>query len=594
MAHGRWPIVVLMISSLILAEGARRWADQTRRTAEQNPLLPLSTARDSGESGASGNLSDMDSYALGLLLGGLRGPLVMFLWSTSEEQKSSHNLEDFDTKVEWIRLLQPEFDTVHLFQIWNKAYNISAQMANLPSKYASILDGLDYAASVDRQRPDDINIVFNIGQVYADKLGGSHEAYYYIPRVRQETMAIRSQTLVTMPDARLAEFTAAAHAVGMDMPLAIEEPNEVLQTYTVKIEGRFAAPLRARFSGDGVVYQDLPMPKLTAEGTVRRDRLDPMLDANGYILPRLLEPIHPRPAGRPADQPWYDGSMLQFLAEYQPFPYGLSPQAIGYSYYRRAQMLQNIEGEENLQTSPMVIDSRPGLELKFWGEEEAEEGRRAELRLFGMDDSGEKISLQLAEPGADPDHPLSAAHGLPAIFLSRSDPPAGDRALRAYADAARYYRDSRAGLQQHIQLFPGELYKFQSHIDDDDGFANMYQADHDFLAGLLDPGQRDVDWATASEHYTTARQTFALIVLRYYVDDDLAAQTFPIDPANGRPRTKQNIDQLPPEQYVTLLNKVLAAAKAFYGSRSNEYQDDRDDNVTYSRHCLGRLMLLGR
>jgi energy-coupling factor transporter ATP-binding protein EcfA2 len=65
-----------------------------------------------------------------VVLGGLRGPLVMILWTSSEGQKAERELEDFDTKVEWIRLLQPEFDSVHIFQVWNKAYNISVQMAS--------------------------------------------------------------------------------------------------------------------------------------------------------------------------------------------------------------------------------------------------------------------------------------------------------------------------------------------------------------------------------------------------------------------------------------------------------------------------------
>ena len=67
----------------------------------------------------------MPSFATALLLGGLRGPLVMFLWPNSETSKREHHLEDVDTEIEWIRLLQPEFDTVHLFQIWNKAYATS-------------------------------------------------------------------------------------------------------------------------------------------------------------------------------------------------------------------------------------------------------------------------------------------------------------------------------------------------------------------------------------------------------------------------------------------------------------------------------------
>ena len=80
--------------------------------------------------GSEANFSNLNSFSLALLLGGLRGPLVMMLWTSSESQKQEKDLQDFDSKIELIRLLQPEFDSVHIFQMWNKAYNISVQMAN--------------------------------------------------------------------------------------------------------------------------------------------------------------------------------------------------------------------------------------------------------------------------------------------------------------------------------------------------------------------------------------------------------------------------------------------------------------------------------
>ena len=70
----------------------------------------------------------------------------------ARSQKIDRDLEDFDTKIEWIRLLQPEFDTVHIFQIWNKAYNISVLMASPANKYTTILDAVDYARSVDQEQ----------------------------------------------------------------------------------------------------------------------------------------------------------------------------------------------------------------------------------------------------------------------------------------------------------------------------------------------------------------------------------------------------------------------------------------------------------
>jgi hypothetical protein len=176
---GRMPIISLLIVAILATAGARYWAEDYRRSVLNRGQLVIT---DSSQS-----LSNMSSYALALLLGGLRGPLVMMLWISSESQKADKNLEDFDTKVEWIRMLQPEFDSVHMFQIWNKAYNISVQMASLANKYTTILDALDYADEVNRQRPNDINIIMAIADVYFNKLGNSSEKEYYRKRVTQET-----------------------------------------------------------------------------------------------------------------------------------------------------------------------------------------------------------------------------------------------------------------------------------------------------------------------------------------------------------------------------------------------------------------------
>src|SRR3954468_5338117 len=175
-SKGRVATVIVLIAALIGSGLTRNLADYVRGA-------PVVAASGSGRS-----LSGMNSYALALLLGGLRGPLVMFLWSSSESQKTENNLEDFDSKVEWIRLLQPEFDTVHIFQIWNKAYNISVKMTNLSNKYSTILDALDYAHNVDAEKPNDINIVSAIGGIYFDKFGNSAEKNYYRKRVRSETL----------------------------------------------------------------------------------------------------------------------------------------------------------------------------------------------------------------------------------------------------------------------------------------------------------------------------------------------------------------------------------------------------------------------
>ncbi|MGH7179254.1 MAG: hypothetical protein ACREJC_17890, partial [Tepidisphaeraceae bacterium] len=162
----------------LLATGITRQMASSRRAQG----LPL------GSGDSTSQFSRMNSFALALLLGGLRGPLVMVLWTSSESKKSEKNLEDVDTQIEWIRMLQPEFDTVHIFQIWNKAYNHSVQMAGLSNKYLTILDALDYAHKVDLERPNNINIIYQIGSVYGDKLADSTEKQYYRKRIREESL----------------------------------------------------------------------------------------------------------------------------------------------------------------------------------------------------------------------------------------------------------------------------------------------------------------------------------------------------------------------------------------------------------------------
>ena len=214
----RGGIVVVMILSLLASAGARYWAGEKRDAA-----IPRS-----GADASTSSLSGMNSFALGLLLGGLRGPLVMILWTESESQKSDKNLEGVDTQIEWIRLLQPEFDTVHIFQIWNKAYNISVQMANRANKYDVILSALDYAHNVDKSKPDDINIIAAIGQLYFDKYGNSQEKVYYRKRVRQETLP-RAQ-------AKAHSLASGWRRVALDPVL--DQSFDILPALTKPVDGR--------------------------------------------------------------------------------------------------------------------------------------------------------------------------------------------------------------------------------------------------------------------------------------------------------------------------------------------------------------------
>src|SRR5699024_2351690 len=70
---GRAAIVGLLIVSLVLAGVPRDWS-RAMRHSEQDLASGLT---------ATSSLANMNSFSLALLLGGLRGPLVMFLWTNS-------------------------------------------------------------------------------------------------------------------------------------------------------------------------------------------------------------------------------------------------------------------------------------------------------------------------------------------------------------------------------------------------------------------------------------------------------------------------------------------------------------------------------
>jgi hypothetical protein len=417
---GRKAVVAVLLASLVGA-GFVRYGAMEYRAKTAPPGSEAASA-----AGSTSRLSSMPSFATALLLGGLRGPLVMILWTSSESQKAEKKLEDFDTKVEWIRLLQPEFDSVHIFQIWNKAYNISVQMASLANKYSTILDALDYAHRIEKQRPNNINIEVAIADVYFNKLGMSTEKEYYRDHVMQDTQ-----------------------------------------------------------------WRKVVGPKPGEIGW-RRTRMDPMLDQQGNILPAY------------ADE-------LEYLKKYQPFPYGLSPFALAYNYYRRAQILQNVGGQSHLQLSDQVLDSRPALTLKNWSERLVEQGRKLELQMFDKPVPSERTDMELPTASV----PLDAKIDKPEL---------ADRAEYDYRRAAQLAADSVDSYARHLRDF-GEsvnLSTFSSHLDHMKMIRQLAEGDYNYLAAMrAKPADRKPFVEAARNAYQQAAVGAERVELKYFVDDGL-------------------------------------------------------------------------
>jgi hypothetical protein len=576
---GRVFVAVLLIASLFATAWTRDLVIADHDAIRSQGRFVAASA------GNETSLSSMPSFATALLLGGLRGPLVMILWTSSENQKQQHDLQDFDTKVEWIRLLQPEFDTVHLFQIWNKAYNISVQMASLRNKYVTILDAIDYGQKVEKERPDDLNIISAVAMLYGDKLGTSQEHVYYRARIRRET-----QTLIriTFPAARADEFKSLAGKFGWnekDSPLESDERN---QTEVVVIEPMIARQLQPVFTGSGIEFSpETRRESQQNDPSWRRVRLDPLLDENGRILPALLVPRYPRPADLAASAPWYDGSQLQFLKQYEPFPYGISTLALAYNDYKRAQLLQTLWNQHHIQTGDTVVDARPALTLKDWAHDEWERGRRYELRMWGqfVPESADPTELERPTAGAPFDTPI----------LDRA---AYDAALYSYALSARLFKDALVEYRAHIEKYKSFASVYFVHVDDALSGELLLMADHDYLAAASATGpERSRLLNSAGGEYYAAMQHFAVTVLKYYVDEPVMAAAFPKDPKTGLQYTRATIENSDPQTWLPTLQAVEEAnARILVDPATHQYQrmrdtyaDDRDTYLTYISRCNIRI-----
>ena len=575
-------LAVLLIASLIATAWTRDLVIADHAALRNRGRFVAASAT------ADTSLSSMPSFATALLLGGLRGPLVMILWTSSETQKQQHDLQDFDTKVEWIRLLQPEFDTVHLFQIWNKAYNISVQMASLRNKYTTILDAIDYGQKVEKERPDDLNIITAVAMLYGDKLGTSQEHVYYRARIRRE-----SQTLirVSFPIARADEFRSLAAQAGWnekDYPLELDERN---QTDQAVIEPMIAKQLQSAFTGPGVEYSpETRRESQENDPSWRRVRLDPLVDENGRILPSLLVPRYPRPADLDPSQPWYDGSQLQFLHQYEPFPYGISTLALAYNDYKQAQLLQLLWNQHHIQSGDTVVDARPALTLKDWAKDEWERGRRYELQMWGqfVPESADPIELERPTAEAAFDKPTN-------------DRAAYDAALYSYTLSARLFQNAMDEFRAHVGRYKSYAGVYFVHMDDAYSGQHLMLGDQDYLAAATATGpQRTRLLQSAAMEYYAAMQHFALTVLKYYIDEPVMAAVYPKDPKTGLQYNRLTIENENSNSYMAILRAAEAAnARYFadpdthqYSRMRDTYADDRDNYLTYISRCEIRLLEL--
>ncbi len=501
--------LIAMAAALVAAGIMRPVTQATRQT-----LAPGTAAAGT----SAGTLGRLDSAALALVLGGLRGPLVMALWTSTGDQQGQgaggdQLLGGLDTKLELIRLLQPQFDNVHLQQIFNKAYNISAEVVSPAARYTAVLDGVDYAEKVLDDRPYNVTLETQLYQLYSNKLGSADERDYYAFRVRQETRAGVGSTRMTFPaDAQGAVLTAATQAGVSPRELQVRRgQNPSLRTAIVSSAA--ADAVRAALPELDITLEEL-VRDTSVEGAAL-GRLLPVIDAQGNVLPELTQAKREAPEGVQAGE-YLDGSAIQFLEEFAPFPEGLSPHALSYEHAVRAYVLQEFAGQKHVLHSPSFVRAAPVRALRDWTASAYEEGRQFEAEAMGrVPPRRTKDGQQQAETELlSADLPLDGSVPFPAML---------ELALLYYERSQQLAEPSIERIEQHIASYPEAFGTFAWTIQYFGFLKVMLEADETYARLALGEfaDDRTAAIARADALYEEAAGLGLDYVIWYHVDADV-------------------------------------------------------------------------
>ncbi|MBM4018865.1 MAG: hypothetical protein FJ288_11135 [Planctomycetes bacterium] len=131
-------------------------------------------------------LGDMPAEAATLILGGFRGPYVVWLWIRAEEEKQKKVHFDLLDRYTKIAMLQGDYPQVWAYHYWNMLWNITVQWQSPERKYQWIRLGIRFLREGYRRNPHSAEIMMEMGRGYMDKIGRSQEAAYYRRRVEED------------------------------------------------------------------------------------------------------------------------------------------------------------------------------------------------------------------------------------------------------------------------------------------------------------------------------------------------------------------------------------------------------------------------
>ncbi len=140
-----------------------------------------------------GEQDDPTIRMLTAMPGGLRAPLVNYLWIRANELKDEGRYYDARQMAEWICYLQPRFDGVWSFHAWNMAWNISVATHTEQERWQWVTNGMKLLRDEGiPYNPQSIVLYKELGWLFFSKMGGDTDEMhrYYKLRWAAEMQAV--------------------------------------------------------------------------------------------------------------------------------------------------------------------------------------------------------------------------------------------------------------------------------------------------------------------------------------------------------------------------------------------------------------------
>ena len=135
------------------------------------------------------NLGEIDPAGASMSLAtlGMRGVAANLLWGQAIHYKKTENWDALKATLNQITKLQPNFESVWIFQAWNLAYNVSVEFDDYRHRYHWVKKGIDYLIDGTKYNTELPSMLHEVGWFFQHKIGRADEKRQYRKLFRNDT-----------------------------------------------------------------------------------------------------------------------------------------------------------------------------------------------------------------------------------------------------------------------------------------------------------------------------------------------------------------------------------------------------------------------